>query len=725
MKKLRAFFLLWLLPSAPLFSQPAPAEPAWEILAASAAGEFDTDLVTGITTATNGVVIKYGDALLTARQVTLNRNSGAAFAEGDVRVQRAGQVWSGETLHYNFKTRQITGENFRMGQGTYFATGQGLFTDLSNRTYVATNGYFSTDDYAEPAQRIRTRHLTIVPGEYIEAHHATLYLGNTPVLYFPKYRRNLKQHRNFFVLTPGYRSLYGPYLLGSYHHYWNQQFETVLNLDYRERRGVGTGPEINYDAGRFGLGTFRYYYLRDEEPDIDPNVPRAPDNRQRIYFTHAATLRTNLTVKAVARWQDDATIVRDFFEDEYRRNVQPDSFLEVNQSWQNFSLDVLAQPRLNRFFETVERLPDVKLTGLRQQLGATPLYYESDSSAGYFRHKFPGNSTTNFAAWRADTHHQLLLPHTFFGWLNFTPRAGGRFTHYGEAEGSGSATAEQSRSVFNTGAEVSFKASRLWQGARSRFFEVEGLRHIVEPSFNYVYVPSPNKLPPQLPQFDSELPSFRLLPIDYPDYNAIDSVDSQNVLRLGLRNRVQTKRRGEIDNLVNWAFYTDWRIRPRSGQSTFADIFSDLDFRPRSWLTLTSESRYDVANERWRLANHVLTLQPSNTWSISLGHYYLRDDPLFGLGYNLIISRFYYRFNENWAGRVAHHFEARDGTMEEQQYTLYRDLRSWTAAITFRVRENRLGGPTDYAVAFTISLKAFPRFKLNQDRDQPSLLLGG
>ena len=292
-------------------------------------------------------------------------------------------------------------------------------------------------------------------------------------------------------------------------------------------------------------------------------------------------------------------------------------------------------------------------------------------------------------------------------------------------EGAGTTTAEQQRWVFNTGAEVSFKASRLWNGARSKLFEVDGLRHIIQPSFNYVYVPTPNQPPPELPQFDSQLQSMRLLPIDFPDYNSIDSVDSQNVLRLGLRNKLQTRRVEGVDNLVNWSVYTDWRLKPRPDQETFADIYSDLDLKPLSWITLTSETRYDVKNTRWREANHVLTLTPNDTWSVSLGHRFLRDDPALGLnsGNNLIYSSLYCRLNENWGVRLLHRYEARDGTLEEQQYSLYRDFRSWTGAITFRIRENRIG-PTDYGVGVTFSLKAIPRFKLGDDQTKPSLLLG-
>jgi LPS-assembly protein len=136
--------------------------------------------------------------------------------------------------------------------------------------------------------------------------------------------------------------------------------------------------------------------------------------------------------------------------------------------------------------------------------------------------------------------------------------------------------------------------------------------------------------------------------------------------------------------------------------------------------------RYDIGNGRWNQANHYATFQPNYVWSYAIGHRYLRDQPALGTNYgnNLITSRFTYRLNENYAFRMSHHFEARDGTMEEQYYTLYRDLRSWTTAITFRIRDNR-NGPTDFTVAITFSLKAFPRFGLGTDRETPSLLLGG
>ena len=60
----------------------------------------------------------------------------------------------------------------------------------------------------------------------------------------------------------------------------------------------------------------------------------------------------------------------------------------------------------------------------------TPVYYESVTSAGYYRHAYGKTNGVydglDYEAPRADTYQKLLLPHTFFDWLNVTPRVGGR-----------------------------------------------------------------------------------------------------------------------------------------------------------------------------------------------------------------------------------------------------------------------------------------------------------
>jgi len=730
----------------------APASPEKVIEIFANNGEADYFETNGMTmaVATNGVVIKYGEeTVLSADRASINQTTGDMFADGSVRLQRDSQTWVGEHLHYNYKTGEMDGTEFRTGKTPMFAEGRGFkgyhANDQTNSIYTATNGFITTDDYSRPLQKIRAKQIRIVPGKYFEARDATVYVGVVPVFYTPYYRRSLEKSQNTFDFVPGYRSLFGPYLLSSYNWFLNQELNGAVHADWREKRGFGAGPDFNYNLGPYGEGSIKYYYTHDQQPGLDPfsGLPITSD-RQRAYFSYDATLQTNLTVKSQVAYQSDPYIVRDFFESQYKQDIQPNTFVDADKVWPNWSLDALAQPRVNVFDETVERLPEIKLSGFRQQIFDTPLYYESASSVGYFRHLFSNTNMAqtnlippfipplipppgSFSATRADTFHQITLPETFFGWLNVTPRVGGRFTYYSSATGPGAPTTNnnsEDREVFNTGAEISFKASRVWEGAHSELWDVDGLRHIFEPSLNYVYIPRPNVLPSQIPQFDYELTnSLRLLPIDFPDYNAIDSINAENTIRFGLNNRLQTKRNGEIDELADWAVYMDWHLRPRSDQTTFSDIYSSFMLKPRTWLIFNSDTRYSIEQGNFNLAQNRLTFQPNNTWSWTVGNFFLRSNPSFGVGNDLFTSLFFYRFNENWGTRIMHYFDAKTGTLQEQDYSIYRDLRSWTAAITFRALDSQSTGH-DYGVAVTFSLKAFPKFGLGQDTVNSAGLMG-
>lgn len=719
--------LLLLLPS-PGRTQDSP----WVIEGHSKRSQLQYDFTRHLVRGTNGITVQYqhpqrGLVELSAGTIELNQETGAVDAEGRVSLKHGGVLWRGEKLEYNFKTHALKGSEFRLGSPPFFVSGLKLGADTTNKVQYAENAVITADDVSEPGYRVVARALRIYPGSRIEAEQATVYLGKVPVFYLPKYTRSLERSPSNFTYVPGYRSTLGPFLLTRFDWAATTNFFGAVHLDYRQRRGFAGGPDFGYDLGVLGRGELKYYYANDTQAGTNFFGAPISEHRHQVKFYHEVAVTTNLTARALIRYQNDPYLLRDFFDGEYRRNVQPSSFIEINQLWPNLSLNVLAQPRLMDFFETVERLPDVKLSALRMQLGQTPLFYESDTSIGYFQRRFSGNVMPSYAAMRGNTFHQVVLPKTLFGWLNVTPRVGGRFTHYGQAHGPGAATVEQERAVFNTGVETSFKASRVWPGLKNQTFEMDGLRHIFEPSVNYVYVPRPNVTPDRLPQFDSDQVNFRLPPIDFPDNNSIDSIDSQNVLRLGLRNRIQTKRAGQIDNVVNWSLFSDWRLQPHATNHAFSDLFSELDFKPRSWLTFSSETRYDVNRHEWRLADHRMTIQPDDFWSVSLGHRYFLADPSFGtnaVNNNLITSSVFFRLNENWGFRMSQQLEARDGTIEEHFYSVYRDFRSWTGALTCRFRDNR-NGREDFTIGFTFSLKAVSRMKLNADRDYPTMLFGG
>jgi len=79
-----------------------PNPPPLSFAPSAREGDFEYDEATGWASSPAGVQVTYGDATLTARSVHFTRDSGEVEAEGDVRLQRRREVWSGERLAYNF-----------------------------------------------------------------------------------------------------------------------------------------------------------------------------------------------------------------------------------------------------------------------------------------------------------------------------------------------------------------------------------------------------------------------------------------------------------------------------------------------------------------------------------------------------------------------------------------------------------------------------------------------
>lgn len=751
--RISLFILLWATGSGVLFSaDPATnGDSVWEIESLEP-GDFDYNIKQGKVVLNDRFRITFKEqgesVFVIADKGQLDQSTGEIFAKGNVTLQSEDRVFTSDRLYYNFQTRSMQTDNFRAGQTPFFVEGINIKGDANKNEYSAQEVLLTSDDRSDPLLKLRTRSLNISPGKYLEAKGVTFYAGNVPIFYFPYYKRRLDQPPNHWSITPGYRSRYGMFFEGAYNWNLSDQLKGKANLDYRSLRGLAGGLDVDYDLGLLGDGDVSVYIMNDRDPQSGAGSRSGSieftdrTDRHRLSLFHSVNIETNFTAKLLLQDQSDRFMNRDFFESDFRQDPQPESHIEIAKHWENFSVSLLAQPQVDDFYQTVERLPELRVTGLRQRLGETPLFYESETSVGYFEFSPASDDSelTSYQALRGDTHQQLLLPSNYFNWLNVIPHAGFRFTHYGSRSSDESDFGQMNdidRSVFNTGIEFSFKASSTFPDAKLSLLDVDGLRHVVQPMANYIFVPDPNKRPWELPQFDRELHSLRLRPIDFPDYNSIDTIDSRNVIRIGVRNRLQTKRFGLVDDVLNWELFTDWRLDTGMYEERFNDVYSDLEVKPRSWLLLGSELRYDPNKRLLNESNNTISLLPNNKWSLTLGHRYLRDltqdelkgffpyDPFFEdslgenwrWGNNLLYSRLYYRFNEDWGFRMIHQFEASDGTMEEQSYSVYRDFSSITSALRFRLRDHR-GGKNDFSVSLLFSLKAIPRINLGDDSNR-------
>src|SRR5262249_45120445 len=157
-----------------------------------------------------------------------------------------------------------------------------------------------------------------------KARNATVYIGPVPIFYVPYWYQDLSRSPNRFNFLPGYSSTFGPFLLSTYDWQLSKELDGAVHGDWREKRGFGVGPDVNYHLGQIGEGTAKYYYTHDDQPGLDPFTGAPlPSTRQRANFDYLSEPRPGFSIRSQAEWQTDPYITRDFFESEYRSNSQP------------------------------------------------------------------------------------------------------------------------------------------------------------------------------------------------------------------------------------------------------------------------------------------------------------------------------------------------------------------------------------------------------------------
>ncbi|HEV2095515.1 MAG TPA: hypothetical protein VGQ82_03345, partial [Chthoniobacterales bacterium] len=194
----------------------------------------------------------------------------------------------------------------------------------------------------------------------------------------------------------------------------------------------------------------------------------------------------------------------------------------------------------------------------------------------------------------------------------------------------------------------------------------------------------------------------------------VDSIDSWTIWRVGVRNRLQTRR---DDLTVSWMeleTYLDVNIDNPFDRTNYSNLFNKLRFTPVPWASLVINSQIPAFDKGFSEVNTNLTFQPVSRVQFSVGHRYLNENPFFPNS-SLFVVGGYYRIDDNWGVSVQEQYEASTHALEEQRYSIYRDLTSWVASLGAVVRDN--GGVKEYGVLLTFTLKAFPKFNFDLNFD--------
>lgn len=696
----------------------------------------------GIATAHGDVAIHAGDADIYADSATYNPKTHDIIAEGNVRIYRTTGLFVGDRAIYNTETKKIQAVNIRTDKAPYLVAGDNV-TSISEDAFLISKGAFTTHDSSKPDFRLQSKRIRLYEDDRVIFENTTFYVRNIPIFWWPYMYQSLDDSFSYMV-SPAYLSSWGPSLLGRVTVPITDNIKALIRLDYRSRRGIAFGfePDIRFGANRQSWARISTYFLKDENPDINRTSAARADiseGRYRVSLQSRTIFTEDIYGIANITKLSDEFVLQDFFQGEFRLIKQPDNIVAVTKTNPNYTLTAIGRFQANDFFDTTERLPEVVFDVKRLPLFGGPIFYEGETGIANLRRNFPHGSTMHdYSTLRFDSFHQFTYPNTFFGWLSVVPRIGFRATYYDETRDLGKTTfsdidnpfipdflkvdlkepvapgGNKLRTVFNGGIESSFKLSRTWENAQSIAWGLDGLRHVIQPYTNFSWVSSSNSDPAAFLQFDRYQASTQLRAIDFPQFTTIDSIDSWTVWRLGVRNRLQTRR---DDATIQWMgvdTYIELNLDNPFDQTQYSNLFNRFSFSPVPWATFEVLSQVPVFEKGFTEVNTSVRIQPIANLQLSVGHRYLNANPFFANS-SLYVFSGYYRIDDNWGIGVQQQYEGITGVLEQQRYSIYRDLTSWVASVGAIIRDN--GGVKEYGVLVTLTLKALPKFSFDLNFD--------
>ena len=465
--------------------------------------------------------------------------------------------------------------------------------------------------------------------------------------------------------------------------------------------------------------------------DDDDDPAKDIDNsRYRVLLKQAYAFTGKDNVLLRGEYLSDIDLREDFFEKEHRGSVVPENYLSYTHREDGFSINGLVLGRLNDFYSTVNRMPELSLDIMPQQMGNTRLFYQGRTAVAALERTYSEGTASDedYSALRFDTDHTIYSPGKYFGFLNITPRLGYRGTYYdttretyeyyetnvatvvGETNVvtalSGNKDADAYlRSLLEVGTEVSFKAFKQWGG------EIKPRRHIFEPHANYTFVPEPNLTPEEIYQFDG-----------------VDGLNERHEVLFGIRNKLQARSTVEyvreggelrrttvprdlLDIDVSLSLDPD----PDGDQDALQYLYMDSEFYPTPLVTFLLDGRYDLMTSELGTADAILTASQKGSYSCSLGYVYSasRDGVLRGN-----VSSF---LGRTWSPSLFARYAFEDGRMEEVGGYLRRNLDCMVMQLGFRhipgyTRSDSTVRDDEYKVTLELWLKVFPEVGMRRDR---------
>ncbi len=504
-------------------------------------------------------------------------------------------------------------------EDVYVVRGREVYILDAENLYIR-EGSFTTCPFGHPHYQITAEKIRLVrqePMTYVTGWHPKMRWGKQErtLVALPFLSADVGKREGFLItrLAVGSSKKFGSFIQTRWRPMhlglaadWVEDWDWTVDLDYYGDRGPAVGTELEYEFARKGgdrhFGDITAYYVRDSGDEDDTGLPVPKEDRGRFQRRHRAQWDERWRTDMEFYWLSDVAFLREYFEEEFEDDRPPESYMLTRYRKDSLWAGILVKKRVNHFLTQTEELPSLELQWIGLPVGGP--VYDASFEAGVYDLDLSDvlAAPDPSRLFRAHTEQRISWPFSVdfvrvdpFLRLLATWASRGAFR-------AGDWTGSQSRIGAGGGLRASADFSRSYDAA-SKLFALNRLRHIVTPFVEFETLPTMSGDSSDFIQLDMANPwptGGRGLPAG-ADW--IDAIDKRTELKLGARQRLQTKRGGP----GNWQT-VDW-------------IELDLAFVMRSddSVAVVQDDNYIQADFNWQLTPNFSIHSQDNRVSLQGG----------------------------------------------------------------------------------------------------------
>ncbi|RLS39285.1 MAG: hypothetical protein DWH81_08720 [Planctomycetota bacterium] len=631
----------------------------------------------------------------------------------------------GVTLRLRADTIRQTSQTSFQAQNAWVSTSQ-----MGRPGYRVQSGFITVEDRPNMwGNQVDPSTGQPSTSQYISATNNTLFIEEVPVFYLPRVSGPIEETPfPLESVSVGYSGMFGAEL----NTLWGvdklfgfdlpEGVDWNLMVDGYTKRGPAVGTNGNYDVYGQLLGLPTHitgeglvYYINDGGLDrlglgrnslTFPNANRGRAlSRTRIEAPNGLTMSTELSYF----FNNDRNFLEQYYEPEFDRGKDQENLVNLGVQNDNITGSLMFQVNPNEIFDQTEWLPRLDLTGLGEPLMNDYVSWSHHSWAGYGHIKpatpptDPADTFTplpyfpNVQGLVTGTRHEVTLP-LQVGAVKVAPYALGEAAYWQQDINAN----DLSRLYGSAGLRASLEFWRAMPEIQSSILGLNGLAHKVVLDADYSYSRSSQSLSDiaQYNAFDEDAQERfreRFISLEYggtlppqfdPRFYAVrtgagqsvtaayqELVDNQQVLRLGLRQRWQTK-----DGPVERQRVKDWMsldleasVFPNATRDNFGSTLGLLTGR-YMWhvgerTQFVANAVVDPFNQGQRVWNAGILTQRGPRGSLYFGFRQVEAQPVFS---QLVTGSYSYRMSEKWISTFGASYDVAEGLDRGQSLTITR-----------------------------------------------------